>query len=71
MTTFVGEHVVMWPHDPLGKGGMTLDQCFKIQLELDRSQSISFLRKISQPSSLGYLEPSFTKCNCLKIPKTD
>ena len=26
MPTFVGEDIVMWPHDPLGKGGMTLDQ---------------------------------------------
>ena len=26
MPTFVGEDVVMWPHDPLGRGGLTLDQ---------------------------------------------
>ena len=26
MPTFVGEELVMWPHDPLGRGGVTLDQ---------------------------------------------
>ena len=26
MPTFVGEDEVMWPHDPLGRGGLTLDQ---------------------------------------------
>ena len=26
MPTFVGEEEVMWPHDPLGRGGLTLDQ---------------------------------------------
>jgi len=26
MPTFVGEDVLMWPHDPLGRGGLTLDQ---------------------------------------------
>ena len=26
MPTFVGEDDLMWPHDPLGRGGPSLDQ---------------------------------------------